>query len=60
MIPNFRGKYVKDTETATETILLNNGHIINPPKSNKSPSKINVTIQQNAIENFDSFTEKRF
>jgi len=59
MIQYFRGKNTKDTETAAETILLNNGYVINPPKSYKVSSKTNITLQQNYIENFESFTEKK-
>lgn len=59
MIQYFRGKYVKDTETAAETVLLNNGYIINPKKNYRASSKIDITLQQNIIENFDSFTEKK-
>lgn len=59
MILNFRGKCIKDTETAAETILLNNEYITNPPKINKISSRTNITTQQNLIENFESFTEKR-
>lgn len=59
MIQNFRGKNIKDTESPEETIILNNSYIINPPKNYKSPSKTNVTLQLNYIENFESYTEKR-
>ncbi len=62
MIQYFRGRNAKDTETAAETILLNNGYIINPPMNYRTSSnsfKMNITFQQNLIENFDSFTEKK-
>jgi hypothetical protein len=60
MIQHFRGKNSKDTETASETILLNNGYVINPPKGYGAASKINITLQQNIIENFESYTEKKY
>jgi hypothetical protein len=59
MIQQFRGIHFKDTETLSETILLNNGYIINPPKCYKGALEVNVTFQQNVIENFESYTEKK-
>jgi hypothetical protein len=59
MIQNFRGKNVKDTETAPETV-ISNTLISNNILSNSFRADVNnITTQQLSNENFDSYIEKR-
>jgi hypothetical protein len=64
MIPDFRGKNLRDTETAPETIISGVGMINNLSNcSHKTSSMFNISNQLNnqhsADSNFDNFIEKR-
>ncbi|NLC67297.1 MAG: hypothetical protein GX754_00610 [Clostridiaceae bacterium] len=56
----FKGKLSRDTETPGETIILNNGYVINPPKprGTKPGYGSTITTQLSYTENFESYTEK--
>jgi len=62
MIQSFRGKNLKDTETPSETIVLNT--VFNTPGKNfqnkgNTFAALSITDQQLIEETFDSVIEKR-
>jgi hypothetical protein len=59
MIKNFRGKNIKDTETAAETIISNANLLNSTIYENAGNSKISITGQNLNDESFDTFLEKR-
>lgn len=59
MINNFRGKNIKDTESAAETIISNVNLLNNTIYENAANSKISITGQNLNDESFDTFLEKR-
>lgn len=59
MIQNPGGKYVKDTETAPESIIFNTCFRNNIVNSASRPEQYSITDQHLIIENFETFIEKR-
>jgi hypothetical protein len=59
MIQNFRGKNVKDTETAPETVIPSALFANSISSTSSKPDIRNITMQQLTSENFDSYIEKR-
>jgi hypothetical protein len=59
VINNFRGKNIKDTESAAETIISNVNLLNNTIYENAANSKISITGQNLNDESFDTFLEKR-
>jgi hypothetical protein len=59
VINNFRGKNIKDTESAAETIISNANLLNNTIYENAANSKISITGQNLNDESFDTFLEKR-
>ena len=58
MTQGFRGKYVKDTESAAESIILNSAFTSKLPL-HKTASLMNITRQQGESDNFHNSIEKR-
>lgn len=56
---NFRNKYVKDTEAAEETLILNSCFKTTLPDAVKSTPKQSVTYQRDNTDEFDNPYEKR-
>ena len=59
MTQNFRGKNIKDIETASETIINNASFTGKIAHKTNTASNLSVTAQQIADENFDTYIEKR-
>ena len=59
MIQGFKGKYIKDTESAAESIILNSAFTSKIPVHNKAASSTSVTLQQAESDNFDNSIEKK-
>lgn len=58
MIQNFRGKPIKDTEAAADS-MIDRATFQSTTRNNQSKRvETNIVKQQNADENFDNFIEK--
>ncbi|MCX8130632.1 MAG: hypothetical protein N3I35_11105 [Clostridia bacterium] len=59
MIQNFRGKYIKDIETASDTIMHNSDFTSSIRHKDKSNNSLGVIFQQVGSDTFDNYIEKK-
>lgn len=59
MIQNFKGKKIKDIETAEESLIYNSGLVVPIKDSIKAFPRLTITYQQQNNEDIDEFMEKK-